>query len=321
MNLKQFIYSALLIVICGFAFSCITPKYIDIEVLKPAEVNYPYRINKLYILDSQRVAINPSFKTPYEFYKVYWDTFNVAIEKRLKESPLFEDAEVSVVDYSNLYKELQNISFNDRKNINVCFISPSLISDSSHNEVSYNYWFQKIDLIYALKLEFVNLAFMDENKKVYQIRDTVYWESPLYSFADVVNSANKDLYITLAETSAGSFAAKIAPFWVTEERVIYFNSNKFMKRGYNNFVENNLEAAIGNWQIVYEKGAQYLASSAAQNISVCYETMDSLNLANKWINYAAAISTNRQIWNYQVYLKKRLAESEILKSQLIQTRK
>jgi hypothetical protein len=94
-----------------------------------------------------------------------------------------------------------------------------------------------------------------------------------------------------------------------------------MRKAYDYFVEDKITDAIQQWQIVYDNGTKSLASMAAHNIALSYEVLDSLSLANEWINKSVALKPNPDSKLYQSVLAQRLSDSFILNSQLKQTQK
>jgi hypothetical protein len=156
------------------------------------------------------------------------------------------------------------------------------------------------------------------------VSDTVTWDSPFYLYnninLDSIEVDKPEMYRELSGYVAELLAHKIAPYWIKEERLLYYRPNKDMRKAYDYYAEDQIPNAIQQWQTVYNNGTQTLASLAAYNIAVSYEVIDSLSLANEWINKSVALKPNPDSKLYQSILAQRLSDSYILNSQLKQTK-
>jgi hypothetical protein len=306
-------------------FSCTSYRFLDIEALKPAELTNPYKAKKFYILNLKKIAIESDMLKDSVFLRIFYLNLGYELQKKLKESPIFANTEILNTSIAKMKEEYITLDFEQRKFVNACFIKSITISDTlvKHYDNSGRWW-NRYEMIYKIVYYFDNLASIPNVQKEIMVCDTITCDGPsntYYSGTDLFQMNKTILYSKLSDKAAELFAHKVAPYWIKVERLLYYRSNKNMRKAYDYFVEDKITDAIQQWQIVYDNGTKSLASMAAHNIALSYEVLDSLSLANEWINKSVALKPNPDSKLYQSVLAQRLSDSFILNSQLKQTQK
>jgi hypothetical protein len=319
-KIKQIIAAFILLI----AFlSCTSVRYIDIQILKPAEINYPNKIDKLYILDVNKVAYNSESKTDLKNYKLAIIAFNKTLDAKLRESPLFENTDIIYTNYPKMLEDYKQTEFYKRKNTNVCAINRiNLVEKTKIMDEGY-YFVSRYSIIYALDVKFYNMFNPpDSGKMGYLIADTVFWESTSDKSENIDAQFDKDeAFSFIGKDAAKIFCNKIAPFWETEERTVYYNSNRYMKNAYTCFENNDLNKAISIWEKVYPLATKKMAAITANNLALSYELLDSLDMARSWAQKSFEMNRSPETNQYVEILQKRIKEKNILNNQLKQTKR
>jgi hypothetical protein len=299
-------------------FSCTAYRFLDIEVLKPAELSNVQKINKLYILESQKMAISSDVLKDTAFFNLFLMNFGSDLRNKLKESPFYDSTEIINMPFSNFKNTFSNLDFEQRKYSNACYIQTLNFSDTVYLIYDAYTWWTRYRVIYDIIFHFDNLVNTSNLSKDILVSDTVVWDSPYSSSIgnDYLELDKTEKYREICKYVAESFASKIAPHWIKVERMLYYSPNKIMLNAYDLYEKNKFNEAINQWQIVFYHGTKYLASMAAYNIAVCYEVQDSLTLANEWIYKSVTLKPTPESKFYQNILANRLLEEKSLNNQL-----
>lgn len=288
--------------------SCIPQRYLDIQVLKPAQVSWSQKIDTLFLLEALKIKTNGKNTNDKSLYIKFLQSFNKSFSEKLKKSPLFVNTNIKIISFDYLYDNYLNSELEERKHIFACAVQSLGITDTTYVTEDEFYNHVTCQAIYRATLKFYN--FTHQNME-FTIEDTVYWDSkPVYYIYDIdtIVTDKSEAYTELGEFAAEKLARNIAPYWITEERVIYYNSNYIMRKGYKQFVENDAAGAINFWENIYKSGTKKLAHNAAFNIALSYETMDSLNLSNEWLDKALKIKKDSVTIKYKRLIESRITE-------------
>jgi hypothetical protein len=302
-------------------FSCTTYRFLDIEVLKPAELPNINKINKLYIVNSERIALSQDLLKDSAFFRFFLMNFGIELQHKLRESPLFDSTKIINIKFSDFKDTFKNLPFEQRKYTTASYIQSFFYSDSVYSAYDYNAssWCTRYRVLYDIIFHFDNLAYTNNLSKNILVSDTLIWDSPIHTDAWIVNYlklAKKEKYHEICKYIAEAYAYKLAPHWIKVERLLYYSPNKIMLKAYNLYEKDEIAGAIKQWQIVYNNGTKYLASMAAHNIAVSYEVLDSITLANEWVNKSVNLKPRPDSKFYQNILAKRLLEKNSLNDQL-----
>ncbi len=150
----------------------------------------------------------------------------------------------------------------------------------------------------------------------YIIRDStnVYNFSPYWGFRRSVNILDKTL--ASANSVAINYAQRIAPEWYSEDRYLYCLNNDNFNYAIANIKQNNWDKAISCWESCVSSENKNIASKAAFNIAIAYETKDELNIAIEWAAKSFLLFNNPASEKYIEVLEKRIEDNKILIEQL-----
>jgi hypothetical protein len=123
-------------------------------------------------------------------------------------------------------------------------------------------------------------------------------------------------YIDIGKYAAVKYVNKITPCWITEERMLFYNKNKTMVKAYKAYCNDQIDIAINEWKVAFNSENRKIAARAAHNIAVCYEIMDSIDLANQWINLSLQQKKEEKSVLYKKILTKRFNDMHLLDKQL-----
>lgn len=299
-----------LIVLIVLPTSCYTYRYIDLEVLYPGTVKTPARASFQIIKNKEVqskcfVDVKDSSIFRINYYNILLSSFYTGFTDKIKTFSKFKDSK---------FKIDSSLTQNPRS-INIILDSATLKKEifySFTDETSLNFkvFYASLNLntkINCQVIKYLNnrLTFKDtviEDKREYYLN-----EKSMYDFTSFKN--------TLADIGkdAGELCAlNLAPHWGTEERLIYYNNNRFFRKGYNSFSNNNLDDAVNQWKHLYNVGTPLLASLAAHNIALTYEMNDNLDSCELWLNNSLRIQTHPQTSEYLKRIQERKAERKKL---------
>ena len=297
-------------------WSCFPHRYIDIQVLKPAQLSWTHSIDTLFLLEAMKINQNERSEVNKLLYLKFLYSFNQSLDKNLKESPLLANSVVKSVPYNYLYENYRNSSMEERKHLLLCAVNTINIKDTTYKHEAGEFYNQvTCQAIYHVK---VTISDFINRKSELTIEDTVFWDSePIFYAYDIDAFAHdtSEVYVELGDLAGEKVAKKIAPYWVTDERVIFHASNKYMRRGYNCFAENDALQAIQYWQKIYDSGTRRLAAMASYNIALSYETLDSLNLSKEWVEKSIKLKKELVKMRYLRLINDRIEEKNKLDKQ------
>lgn len=307
--------------------SCSQIKYIDIQVLTPAEITSDTPIEQLTILHSIYSAKGFIVGVDSTNINLFFKTLCDSIQSKLKASPALYDAKINLATLSEYKKQFAKTSFPSRKNYYLINLDSISLADSIFTD--YDFFFdekgvfnkQKLgvhQIIYVMKFLFRNVAF-DQMKNPILLNDTVRFEYPISEIStnlDPVRKGRTNHYKELANIIAMDLSEKLVPGWNMAERQIYFVPNQLMRKAYKYFVANDLDVAISQWKMVYDLGTRPLASKAAFNIALTYEIKDDLPVSREWLNKAIILKKDSVFIKYQQVIEKRIEERSKIDKQL-----
>lgn len=302
-----------------FFTSCSQIKYIDIQVLKPADFTPDPPIQRLVILKSARLVERGITQIDTGFNQLFFNALYDSIESKLNAPTALYHGQLSSYTFTQYKKKFAEISFAERRVSYIVDLEKITLKDSVYTDIDV-FLGQNDQLIsqkvgihqvkYAISFSVRNMALEHVNKTI-SLSDTLEWVS-----SSTVIKNKTAHYHELAEILAVELMEKIVPHWHVAERRVYFVPNQLMRKAYKYFVDNQLQAAINQWEVVYTKGTRPLASKAAFNIALSYELMDELQMSKEWINKAISVKNDSVFVNYQQLIEKRIEEQAKIDKQL-----
>lgn len=288
--------------------SCISYRYIDIQVLNPGTANLPSPIT-LHITEPDRT--DTSFSP---LHKLFIHNFDSTVKKHFETSPLFERSKIVLQTTTEFNKEMKVKPIEEQKrNVLLSFKLMQIVEKKEY--IGYDndcecYTNMK-SFVYTLKIDLVNVS-TDYLYDAYMNRDTIIWTDEDFS----KNTYLPKVIATIGNLAAKKYVQKTAPIWITEERTLFFNGNKYMRRGYDKFVQNDLDGALLQWNHLFEIGTPTLASIAAYNMALVYEMQDNLDDCEKWLNTSLSTKYSSLAESYLTRIKQRKTDRSQIGKQL-----
>lgn len=294
-------------------FSCTSPRYIDVQVLNPGEVKLPSSIEKVFIISKSTLNVKTEI-VPGELYASFLNNVYEKLKMNLLQSPLFSNCKFYVYEGDSFVNYYKSTTYLERKKYCVFNLDSLAMEDS----VFDNYLNTAItfEFRYSISGRFAKFSQL-ENSIVIRQKDTLVWEFNNPAEINMVFSDKVDAYALAGNLAGEMLAHKMAPHWVSEERILFHNHNKYMRKAYKAYVNNDLINAIANWKKVYNVGTNHLASFAAHNIAVCYEILDDLDQCQDWIEKSKKARLNKITKNYGEQIEKRSTDIIKLNKQML----
>jgi hypothetical protein len=300
--------------------SCSSLRFVDLQVLIPSEISYSKKPDSLFLINSRRVVLNPRLRYKVGYYKTFVNTFTDFGVKKIKESPLIEDStKVVKMDYYKFFDNYSSLDKQKPQNSLYCIIQAMSIDD----KIDYFYDIEErlntsFRLIYKADMQLITFDSVGLSNRNVVFADTIYYDFPnrVFFYPDSFEKEKAFYYKVLGEEAAVSFTHKLLPNWQTEQRVLYYMSNKYMRIAYDSYYNNHIYKAIKEWKQVYNSSTRNIASKAAHNIALCYEMQDSIEVANDWIKKSVDLKKQKESLFYKGVLAQRLKEVKKLETQL-----
>jgi hypothetical protein len=289
--------------------SCTSYRYIDIQVLNPSSIDLP-KLNTLVLVDYLGDKKASSDKKTSPLYDTIISQFQASIKKALEESPAFNHSTIDIISADSIRMLANERKDTDQKQAILKFKFQMLI-DTSHAGLSilrYPYGFYTIYNKYQFQLVDLNT------------NNQYDWYQSSNSFHLCRSSLTDDGVEgikELARETADSYAKRIAPYWSTEERMLYYTSNGMMRKAYTCFCENDLDGAMMTWKELSEIGTSRLASLAAHNVALVYELLDDVDSCETWLVKSIQFKLNHQTNNYLTIIRSRKLSRVFLEKQLL----
>lgn len=306
------------VICCLFLGSCVSTRYIDVQVLHPASVKIPFTRNLLIELQdpqniSRQITLQDTTHKAEDYLRVFMQTFDSTLAVTLRESPALNNTDIVTGNENNSKNTVA-------KNDLMISVDKILMTDTiqPNTDVGYGfYYYSFYDVYYRVQIKVSEVSgnkFFDTRT----ISDTLSWRGNGNSMEESGRFIPPPIIAVAqaGEMAAKDYAKKLAPYWTKEERILFYNGNKYMREGYKYFLDNQLDNAIKEWKNLYEIGTPQLASIAAHNIAVMYEMLDDVKSSEVWLT-----NSLKNKWHYptELYLNRmiqRVSEKPKLDNQM-----
>jgi hypothetical protein len=289
---------------------------LDIQVLNPAEVKLPQKLEKVFLVENNRLSFG-AVHTPVVAYTGFLNCFNDNLKFFLLQSPLFVDSQFYVISPDSIAQVYKKGSLDERNRYGIFTLDSLALMDSVYKLPTEDGLFRPsvFEFRFSITGRFSRFSHRQNFVQLRQV-DTLYW-----NFKDVDELTSVFPTKKVAWTKAGEEVGKIvalrlAPYWSSEDRVLFQNRNKYMKKGYQAYLNNNISGAIEQWERLAYLGTNRLSSYASHNIAVCYEILDDLAQSEGWLKKSIAAHPNLITQNYLIEIKKRRNKVKMLDEQL-----
>lgn len=309
--------------------SCTSLRYIDLQVLEPGSVKLPKNLDAINIIVpdlthlDHTIVMEDTVYSYQEYYNLFIQVFDSTLRVVLEKSPALDKTEIYIESERKFHEKINRIPSSQRSRQSAIRIEKLIITDTikPNTEIAeqdYGFSYYSFYSLYSrLRINFNNI----NNKYIdaYIFSDTLTWVGKgNYSYeAKSKIPSTKEAIIELAIYSADEYGKWVAPYWITQERILFFNGNKYMRQGYNHFLNDDLNKALEIWQYVYSAGTPKLASMAAHNIAVVYEIQDELNSCELWLKNSVKAKYSQVTDNYLFIISQRLKLQKKLETQIM----
>ncbi len=336
----------LLLIFIPFLISCATYEQLSIDVLQPAKYSFQPEIKSVVLVDNSLAYRNK------DVHKITLPSESYSIDTIWK-----DDFPMVVLD--GLKKELDQRNFFDTVYIHDIALRRAGLSDStflSWNIIDYlckKYNAEAVvsieGYLYQTNIKVENMfdgnmyGYLDASSAMlYRAynnldhsiilkelgRDTISWSvygSGLTYIAQNLPSLRKSLD-DLAKFMGEKAANDIAPYWSTENRIIYNSGNFYFMQAAEYVRNNNWGEAIKLWKFVYENSKKKVKARAAYNLALASEIQGDYDSSVYWIKEGLTVLSKlgstiakeekKRLALYSVYMNQRLKVIEDLKVQV-----
>lgn len=291
--------------------NCSGIKYLTIETLEPAQVNFPIGVQSIAIVNNvvqqpdevghDSISIG---KTQPQRIKVSSDSVAVyyteALAQFLNEEEFFEkvvfynkplrtDNDFFVekpIDPETMQKIRKETGTDAIISLDKLLIKTKKKGHFRQQGYSYE------DLTAWIYSTFrVYMPTQEGKIPAIEYTDSINWEGFYIhdgnAYADVMIPSTRDAIKTLAVVAAEKMTKVFAPYWEMQDRWYYTLPNSLMKEGDAFAKKTEWENAINRWEKFYNNtGKKIDKAKAANNIALAYEMLDEMEQALKWATTA-----------------------------------
>jgi hypothetical protein len=302
----------LLACICFLLSSCVSYRYIDIQVLNPASIKIPSKITRLYIVDGTKKLDTVDYtkdSVTVNLSNLPLESFGSTLKSKLEQTLLFKRTSILVRNTQQIRNDLKNKTIAERKSIAVVYVRYRIVVDTSQLDNYYSDYYGNYIFYTLFKLELSNIG-TNEVYDSYKPGDTLVWARTRE------RGIPSKALLEVGRIAAEKYARRIAPYWKTEERVLFYKGNRAMRKGYELFEQNNLEGAMASWKHLYDIGTRPLAGAAAYNIALIYEMLDDLDSCEAWLVKSIASKKYELSAKYLELIQKRKLNNASIDKQI-----
>lgn len=351
-----FIYGWILIMFPIFFVSCLVQKESMVEVLKPAEINFPSNIRSVTLVDN---TLPQPLNSGNVLVRKEWNYRSVKTESKSVDSVKVDSLGFAVV-YNAANTLLQNGFLdtvvvwkqnmaNPRKSWTSQVLSPleiKSILDSTGTDAVFSldvYAYENIftstnyptdEYSFDITSSFNMLwRFYDASANLLTSKvfvDTLYFDPEMYGVFEYsrVRFFSKAVIGDLAWEAGNYSALKMFPWWKKVSRVYFTNGSSNLKLAARFYEKGDYESAFSLWDTDFKQLTKKTKARAAFNLALYYELKGELSQALYYLNAAMEIYTksktlSKQSVDYQLILSyisvinTRIDEDKQVRDQLI----
>ena len=300
-KLKPFILVLIPFSLAVFS-SCIPYKSIDIQTLKPAELNIPKNFVQPVVVAGLYKGIEGVEESMAQaaIDSTAGLEAVLVLTESLNQSPLFADIDIPVVvnyrhDTSKKiipynWQTVDSIAADNNADllISLEYIKLTPVVDG------YSYWDGSLNAYYGY-LSYNIYAYWrvydTYTRKIsatYLYQDTLTWEK--YDYTPVKVGYQLPGFFSAASYCGYEigvdYASKIAPTWMNEKRVYFSKGSKEMRKAAEYVQENQWLDAASTWQQILQNNCSNskLCAHAAFNMALANEILGNFDVALEWLN-------------------------------------
>ncbi len=308
-----------------FFSACSTLEIIQIQVLKPAEINIPAKVKQVVFINHaiRQRQLNSSFSDSLLTVS-YFDGLISVITSFDRYSFHNDSLLIIKKSDSNLFKSidkesLRTICANKRvdaaivlENFQISYTDPIKLMYSP--EYGFYGTFKVENKAYWRFYDFIGDSIIDD----YILYDTLFWDASgnydyevLQQFPDIPSAIDISCYY-----AGQKYGERICQKWKTEKRYLYVNTN-------NDFMQAMQLVRKGYWLNAFELWKKYayaknkkLAAMACFNMAVACEVLDNIDAALEWAAKSYFYKNDWYTESYITILEKRKKTRQLIEKQL-----
>ena len=317
---------------------CSSTSYLEIDVLKPAEITLPENVQTLGIIDRSHLYApdtlladiiddEPDEDRFQEINVVARESINGLLDV-LYNSPRFS---VKAMDSINLDVDDMAVSLSQYEwdqMLHLCEDSlidalvaltmidvydPVNVNMNIGGEITYTY---KIMTLNSWKLyDPYNQHVID----YFQYVDTIYHysEEDLFGMVFTNYQPDRQKYVTEASFYAGqAYGFRITPVWYSETRKFYSWAGEASKKASILASYGSWQSAASIWNIETENSNKKIAAKACYNMALASEVQDNLSMASYWLKKSNLLRPNKSTEYYIEIIKMRMRDRMKLDPQM-----
>jgi len=328
--MKRYVVS---VILSALLFSsCITTKYISIDVYQPARVTLPPEIVNVAVVDNtpyssqelkatngkdiQRISLDTAKVVFVDSLSAYLDRENFFGEVlAYPDLTGADNDQPQALAFSKIRQIAQEMGVDAIVSLDNFFVSGKLYKV----EDPYAATTQEMSLGMFVKLSTYSAEGQPLSDPII-LNDTLYWSEllnyyPYFQPLPSFNQATQDMAIMAAE----SLVRQFVPYWETQNRA-YFSNGKT-----DQLIESyKWNEALTIWNTELEKEKKETKKAClAHNIALAYECLGNLDEAVTWINKAVELLSNTNVEDvktritlYSITLKQRTTALQKLEEQI-----
>lgn len=325
------LYILVLAFISLFAFqNCQPLTSMQIEVLKPAEINFPGNYNKIVFINLEN-DINNDDTIDTLLYGLITNEMSLGFLESMQNTMGVDSTRfLYAKGYPNknrLYhldtiswRYLEKLSGNSNADI---FIVLDSLNLSMNNERFTDYYSYPVQYYKYRELAITaNWSVFDivDKKRLdrFQYNDTLYWEAVAYAESEL-DKKLPGIEQIIRETSyftAIDYANRIFPGWEIQQRYFFQSGNKDFKKASELAKQGEWKEASNIWKQYVDDLDKEIASRAAFNLAVASELQGKFITAVGWAERSYEIKSKPRTNHYINLLKKRQKQLEKLQKQI-----
>jgi hypothetical protein len=345
------------ILIFAAFISCVVQKESMVEVLKPAEMNFPANIRSVTLVDNTlpqpqntgnvlvvkefgyrnvKTTSSPidSIKVDSLGFAVVFNTANTLLQNELLDTVIVWNQNTANTQKSwksQVLSPLEIKSILDSTGTDAVFSLDIYAYENTFTKTTFPYDEYSFDITSSFNILW---RFYDSSANLLASKvfiDTLYFEPNSYRYiqnSNIVLNA-KEVIGDLAWEAGNYSALKMYPWWKKVSRVYFTNGSANLKLAARYYEKGDYENAYSLWNTDYEQLRKKSKARAAFNLALYFEINGDLTKAYDYLNKAKEIYTDskmlsKQSPDYQLIisyisvLKTRIDEDEKVRKQLVE---
>ena len=311
-------------------YSCQPLVSLQIETIKPSQVNFPGAFNKIMFTNLE-TDFNNDQEIDTLLFNIITNEMKLGFYDGIKLTPNIDSSRFIVGNHffqSNLIYENDTINWNLLQEINRQYGTDIIIVIDSLNYImdsgtETNY--------YSIPNEFYKFRELSIEVywKMYDIYEKKIIDSFVYSDTLIWDAVDTDLkeldkkipsvLSCVKEVSyfaAVDYSSRIFPVWKTQTRYLFAEGNKQFKIAAQLANEGKWDSASEIWKQYVKHVDKEIASRACFNLALASEIIENIDHAIQWAQISYDLKEKKRTKYYILILKSRKSEIDKLKGQL-----